>query len=115
MSFTDSLSGWAQILWLFLLLIGILGSWVFPVMYFFENNKAWRRSEVGAHVLTFSFAVAYALTAYGSRVFLGNYPGRGFVMFSAMLLLIVAVWWRTIIFIRGRRRSWQREDKDGMV
>lgn len=103
MSFTDSLTGTVQAVWFGLLLIGILGSWVFPVMYFFENSRAWRRSEMGPHVMTFSVAVAFALTAYGSRVFLGDYPGRSIVMFSAMLLLIVAVWWRTFIFLRGRR------------
>jgi hypothetical protein len=114
-SFTDSLSGVAEALWLLLLFVGLLGSWVFPVLYFFENRRAWRYGEMGPHVLTYSAAVAFALTAYGSRVFLGDYPGRGIVMFSAMILLIVAVWWRTIIFLRSRRRRMAREKQDGLV
>lgn len=106
MSFTDSLTGWPRVFWHILCGLAFVGAWLFPLMYLHENK--WRSTEMGRHVMTFSIAVAHAITAYLTRLMFGEYPGRAFVMFSALMMLIIATWWRSIIYIRMRRRERRR-------
>lgn len=104
-SWTDSLTGAGLYVWWALVALGFLGSLLFPVLYHVGSRGGWRRSEMGRHLMVFSLAVGYALLALLSRITLGDYPGRGFVNFSAMIALVGAVWWRSFIYVKLRRKE----------
>lgn len=104
-SFTDSLTGVALYAWWVLVALGALGSLLFPVLYHVGSRGRWRHTEMGRHLMAFSLAVGYALLALLSRITFGDYPGRGFVNFSAMLALVGVVWWRSAIYVKLRRKE----------
>jgi hypothetical protein len=110
-SFTDSLSGFALWVWLFLAALGFIGSALFPVLYHHGSHGAWRHTEMGRHLMAFSVAVGYALLALLLRIALGDYPGRAVVNYSAIVGLVGVTWWRSILYIRTSRQD-RRRDRD---
>jgi len=102
-SFVESLGGPLLWLWWAFLVLGVLGSVSFPVLYHVGSRGAWRLTEMGRHLMAYSAAVGVALGAYISRVALGDYPGRTAVMFGALVFLVFVVCWRPVIYLRVRK------------
>ena len=111
-SFTDSLSSSALWAWWFLVAMGFLGAMLFPVLYHSGSRGAWRHSELGRHLMSFSVAVGYALLALLLRITLGDYPGRGAVNFSAIFGLVGVTWWRSVQYVRVWRKPGRAEDRE---
>lgn len=111
-SFTDSLSGFGLWVWLFMVAAGFIGSLLFPVLYHVGSHGAWRRTEMGRHLMAFSLAVGYALLALLLRITFGDYPGRAVVNYSAILALVGVTWWRSILYIRTSRQEKRRDDRE---
>lgn len=104
-SFTDSLSGGWAILWSSFVWLGLLGGWVFVVLYWVATKGRWIHGRFGRHLMAMSIAVAQALTAYMLRIAFGDFPGRSFLMFEALVFLVFVVWWRTFMFLREHKRE----------
>jgi FlaA1/EpsC-like NDP-sugar epimerase len=113
-SFVGSLSGWALFLWQAFLVIGASGGWFFVVAYHIHTKGRWRHGRMGRHLMHFSTAVSLALTVYILRIVVGNFPGRGALMFFTLIYLVVVVWWRAALFLLENRRE-RREQKDEVV
>lgn len=111
-SWTDSLSGPLLWAWWALVALGFVGSIAFPVLYHRGSHGAWRRTEMGRHLMAFSVAVGYALLALLLRITFGDYPGRGFVNYSSILGLVGVTWWRSILYIRTTRQDRRRDDRE---
>lgn len=104
-SWTDTLTGPLLWMWWTLVASGFVGSALFPVLYHVGSRGAWRHGEMGRHLMAFSVAVGWALLAYLLRITFGDYPGRGFINFSSMIALVGVVWWRSMLYIRTRRKE----------
>lgn len=111
-SFTDSLTGPALVAWWALVLLGFVGSVLFPVLYHRGSHGTWRQTEMGRHLMAFSLAVGYALLALLLRIGFGDYPGRTVVNFSAMFALIGVVWWRSMLYLKTSRKDRRRDDSE---
>lgn len=103
-SFTDSLSGPLLWMWWALVAAGLVGSMMFPILYQVGSKGAWRRNDLGRHLMAFSVAVGVALLALLLRIALGDYPGRAVVNFGAMVYLVGVVWWRSVQYLRVWRK-----------
>lgn len=107
-SFTESLSGPALWLWWGIVGFGFLGSVLFPVLYHIGSKGTWRHTEMGRHLMAFSAAVSLALLALLLRIAFGDYPGRQLVSFGAMISLVFVVWWRSLLYMKIRRKPKER-------
>lgn len=111
-SFTDSLHGPVLVAWWVLVALSFVGAMMFPVMYHFSSHGAWRRYDLGRHLMAFSVAVGWALLALLLRITLGDYPGRGLVNFSALFGLAGVAWWRSIMYILVWRKPEEVEEHE---
>lgn len=111
-SFTESLSGPLLWVWGLIVALGFAGAALFPILYHVGSHGTWRRTEMGRHLMAFSIAVGYALLALLLRITFGDYTGRAFVNYSAMMALAGVTWWRSILYIRTTREDRRRDDRE---
>lgn len=104
-SFTDSLQGGWLLLWHVFVWSGMVGGWVFVVLYWVHTKGRWIHGRFSRHLMAMSVAVSQALTAYMMRIQFGEFPGRAAVMFGSLVFLVVVVWWRTLMFLREIRKE----------
>jgi fucose permease len=103
-SYAHSLQGPALWAWCFLISTGLVGSVFFPVLYHIGSEGKWRHSDLGRHLMAFSGAVAGILLAPFLRLVFGDYPFQAVVNFTALMNLIVVVWWRSVLYwLRWRK------------
>lgn len=89
------------------LIAGAIPAIGFPIWY--HLRMRWSASEMGRHVMGYSFVVALAYASALFKAAFGNYPGESAVRAAIMVLMTVVVWWRVIVFFRLYRQNHPRQ------
>lgn len=84
-----------------LLFVASAGATIYCLLYAF--TASWRSSgAIGWNILTFAVVNMLALDNSTSFVLFGNYPYRDDVVLGTFILIVFAIWWRTIYYIELR-------------
>lgn len=84
----------------FLVLGTLLGAVIFTVGH--SITTQWWKSVQGKNVFFFGLVISLAFTFLSLRIVFGNFPARPAISLILVAALFVAVWWRTILWLRGQ-------------
>lgn len=91
-----------------LLLAGVLASWGFIARY--TQTYRWWRTDLGAHLVTFSACVGAFYTYFAVVLIWPGLPGKAIIRTVLFVALTAAMVWRWAIFEQVRRQT--KRDKE---
>lgn len=98
--------GW-KIYALTLLVLGIVGCWLF--VYRYARTYRWWKNEFGRHLIAFSSCLGQFLTFYGVVAVFPDLPFKDAIRLILFTELVAVILWRLALFERIKRL----EDREG--
>ena len=87
---------------------GAAGCITFVTLYTWRSP--WWRSEMGRHVVAFTAALGFLEGVYFARFAVGDWPWRHELLALGLALVVLATWWRVLLFERVWRESRKRSE-----
>lgn len=86
-----------------LLVSGFVAALTFVAGYM---RVRWASTEAGRNVMALMAVIALLLGLAAARIVFGiNYPGREWIRLGSVILLNIALWWRTVLLWRTTHRT----------